>query len=107
MSEQLRKVVFMENLINGVNNEIDGIFKNCDSSDSVNPFLNKDFSLTCDNFVSIASVLSYLKEHENHVYAVISSNFPDSYEKIEALCNAMCHDDCISVKNGAVSYEHG
>lgn len=97
----------MENLINDVNNEIDGIFKNCDSSDSVNPFLNKDFSLTCDNFISLASVLGYLKEHEEHVYDVISSFFPDSYEKIEALYNAMCHDDCISVKNGVVSYEHG
>ena len=107
MSEQLGKVVFMENLINGVNNEIDGIFKNCDSSDSVNPFLNQDFSLTFDNFVSLASVLGYLKEHEEHVYDVISSFFPDSYEKIEALYTAMCHDDCISVKNGVVSYEHG
>lgn len=97
----------MENLINGVNNEIDRNLQNCDSSDSVNPFLNKDFSLTFNNFVSIASILSYLKEHEGHVYAVISSNFPDSYEKIEALCNAMCHDDCISVKNGVASYEHG
>lgn len=107
MSEQLGKVVFMENLINGVNNEVDGIFKNCYSSDSVNPFLNKNFSLTCDDFILIASVLSYLKEYEEHVYAVISSYFPDSYEKIEALYNAMCHDDCISVKNGAVFYEHG
>lgn len=97
----------MENLINGVNNEIDGIFKDCDSSDSVNPFLNQDFSLTCRDFIEIAATLSYLKEHEDHIYAVISSFFPDSYEKIEALYNAMCHDDCISVKNGVVSYEHG
>lgn len=60
--------------------------------------MNKDFVLTCDNFISLASVLGYLKEHEEHVYDVISSFFPDSYEKIEALYNAMCHDDCISVK---------
>ena len=107
MSEQLGTVVFMENLMNGVNNEIDGIFKDYASSDSVNPFLNKDFILTCRDFIEIAATLSYLKEHEEHIYAVISSYFPDSYEKIEALYNAMCHDDCISVKNGAVSYEHG
>lgn len=97
----------MENLINDVNNEIDRNAQDFDNSDSVNPFLNQDFSLTFDNFVSLASVLGYLKEHEEHVYDVISSFFPDSYEKIEALYNAMCHDDCISVKNGAVSYEHG
>lgn len=96
----------MENLKNDVNNEIDGIFKNCDS-DSVNPYLNHDFILTCRDFIEIAATLSYLKEHEDHIYAVISSYFPDSYEKIEALYNAMCTDDCISVKNGVVSYEHG
>lgn len=97
----------MENLKNDVNNEIDRNAQDFDNSDSVNPFLNQDFSLTFDNFVSLASVLGYLKEHEEHFYDVISSFFPDSYEKIEALYNAMCHDDCISVKNGAVSYEHG
>lgn len=90
----------MENLINGVNNEIDRNAQDFDNSDSVNLSLSKEDVLTISSLLYVYCLLNTSdKASKDNVFRL--------YRICENIGDAMCFDDEIVVENDAVVYKHG